>query len=119
VYFDLLSTTGLISNAQASLTDLVRAEAMEHFWILFWGVLPVVANQAVAHAADNFSIALDKPMDFVPLRKASMDLGRACRRALGTAWNIGFEEYPKGDAAIAKPVPSRAEFYPSEGQFSA
>jgi hypothetical protein len=120
VYFDLLSTTALISNRITEPDkDPIRAQAMEHFWILFWGVLPVVANQAVAHAADDFSVALDNPMDFVPLRNASMDLARACRGALGTAWNIGFEKYAKSDAAIAKPVPEKEEFYPSAGQFSA
>lgn len=110
VYFDLLSTTSLIANRITDPNaDPERAKAMEHFWVLFWGALPVVANKDVAIAADAFSVALDKPMDFVPLRNASMDLARACRSALGTAWNIGLEEYEKTDKATAKQVPDRSE----------
>ena len=115
VYFDLLSTTSLIANRiTLPNEDLERAKAIEHFWVLFWGALPVVANKDVAVAADAFSVALDEPMNFVPLRNASMDLARACRSALGTAWSIGLEQYDKSDESIAK-VPDRSEFYPKSG----
>lgn len=86
VYFDLLDTTSLIANRITDpKDDLQRAHAMEKFWLLFWDPLPVVANKDVAIAADAFSVALDQSMDFVQLRNASMDLARACRRALVAA----------------------------------
>jgi hypothetical protein len=119
VYFDLLSTTAFIANRVTEPSDDPdRKHAIEHFWCLFWGPLPVVANQKVAVAADAFSVALDKPMDFIPLRNASMDLARACRVALGIAWSIGLEEYSKGEAAIAKPIPKLDELYSQSGRYS-
>jgi hypothetical protein len=120
IYFDLLATTSLIANRTTEPhLDPERAKAMEHFWVLFWGALPVVANREVAAAADAFSVALDNPMNFIPLRNASMDLARACRAALGTAWSIGLEQYEKSGAAIARPIPTRDEFYPSSGPYVA
>jgi hypothetical protein len=124
VYFDLLATTSLIAtrepeNEEEQKGIPERDAAIRHFWVLFWGALPMVANQQVAIAADVFSVALDHQDDYVPLRNASMDLARACRLALGTAWNIGLEQYEKGDAAIAKPIPERSEFYPQSGPRSA
>jgi hypothetical protein len=127
VYFDLLSTTSLIANRITEpKADRERAKAIEHFWVLFWGPLPVVADRNVAVAADTFSDALKSPMNFVPLRNASMDLARACRAALGDAWNLGLAEFEKGDAAIAKsnpkvvkPLPKRSKIYPKSGPVSA
>jgi hypothetical protein len=120
IYFDLLDTTSLIANLITDPNnDLRRKEAIQHFWVLFWGSLPVVADKDVAIAADAFSVALDKPMDFVPLRNASMDLARACRKALGEAWSLGLEQFDKSDAAIAKEIPPTEEFYPDAGRYSA
>jgi hypothetical protein len=107
IYFDLLETTSLIANrvptnATQALDDPKRSNAIEHFWVLFWGGLPLVANQEVAAAADKFSEALANPMDFIPLRNASMDLARACRHSLGEAWNIGLEQFPKSNASTAR-----------------
>ncbi len=119
VYFDLLDTTSLIANLITEPdNDLRRREAIQHFWVLFWGSLPVVADKDVAIAADAFSLALDKPMDFVPLRNASMDLARTCRKALGEAWSLGLEQFDKSDAAIAKEIPPTQEFYPDAGRYS-
>ena len=119
IYFDLLGTTSLIANLITDPNqDLRRKEAIQHFWVLFWGPLPVVADKDVAWAADEFSVALDKPMDFVPLRNASMDLARACRKALGDAWSLGLEQFDKTDASIAKEIPTRQEFYPDAGNIS-
>lgn len=116
VYFDLLGTTSLIANRTTDPNqDPERAKAMEHFWALFWGALPVVANKDVAIAADAFSVALLSPMDFVPLRNASMDLARACRSALGTAWSIGLEQYEKTHMATAVQIPDSSKFYPRSG----
>lgn len=113
VYFDLLNATSLIANRMTDPEiDDIRKQAIQTFWVLFWGVLPVVANKDVARAADIFSVALDHPMDFVSLRNASMDLARACRSALGDAWKIGLEQFEKSDEAIAKDVPPAAAFYP-------
>jgi len=123
IYFDLLATTSLIAtrepeNEEEQKGIPERDAAIRHFWVLFWGALPMVANREVAIAADAFSVALDHENDFVPLRNTSMDLARACRQSLGTAWNIGLEQFEKGDAAIAKPIPERSEFYPQSGPYS-
>jgi hypothetical protein len=99
IYFDLLSTTALISNGNPD--DLDHAKAREHFWILFWGALPMVATEDVAAKVDAFSIALDNPQDGIRLRNASMDLARACRRSLGEAWNIRLQEFPKSKNSTA------------------
>jgi hypothetical protein len=61
-------------------------------------------------------VALDKPMDFAPLRNASMDLARACRKALGEAWSLGLEQFDKTDAAIARGIPPTEGFYPDAGR---
>src|ERR1700731_1570362 len=92
IYFDLLATTSFIATREPENDEEKkgmpeRDAAIRHFWVLFWGALPMVANQEVAIAADTFSVALDNENDFIPLRNASMDLARACRQALGTAWN--------------------------------
>lgn len=100
IYFDLLSTTALISTRDPK--EPVRENAEAHFWVLFWGAVPMVANQDVAACVDAFSEALDTPEDGVKLRNASMDLARACRRSLGEAWNIGLQQFPKSDTGIAK-----------------
>jgi hypothetical protein len=124
IYFDLLATTSLIATREPENESEKngipeRDAAIRHFWVLFWGALPMVANKEVAIAADAFSVALDHQEDFVPLRNASMDLARACRQALGTAWNLGLAQFEKGDAAIAKPLPERSGFYPQSGPYSA
>lgn len=123
IFFDLLATTSFIATREPENEEEKkglpeRDAAIRHFWVLFWGALPMVANQQVAIAADAFSVALDKQDDFIPLRNASMDLARACRQALGTAWNLGIAEFEKGDAAIAKPLPERSEIYPQSGPYS-
>lgn len=119
IYFDLLDTTSLIANKITNPNiDVIRQAAIQHFWVLFWGPLPVVANKDVSIAADRFSVALDNPMEFVPLRNASMDLARACRSALGDAWSIGLEQFAKSDAAIAKDIPGKNEFYPESGPYA-
>jgi hypothetical protein len=116
VYFDLLGTTSLIANRTTDPNaDPERAKAIEHFWVLFWGALPVVANKDVAAEADIFSVALKNPMDFVPLRNASMDLARACRTALGEAWSIGLEQFAKSEAATAMELPEVSELYKYSG----
>jgi hypothetical protein len=124
IYFDLLATTSFIATREPENEEErkgipEREAAIRHFWVLFWGTLPLVANQEVAIAADAFSVALDHQDDFVPLRNASMDLARACRQALGTAWNLGLARFDKGDAAIAKPLPERSQIYPQSGPVSA
>jgi|ERR1017187_2090366 hypothetical protein len=93
VYFDLLSTTALISTRERNDPDRELAEA--HFWVLFWGAVPMVANQEVAKAVDVFSEALEVSNDDVRRRNASMDLARACRRSLGEAWNINLQNVTK------------------------
>lgn len=124
IYFDLLATTSLIATREPENEDEKdgvpeREAAIRHFWVLFWGALPMVANKEVAIAADAFSVALDNPNDFISLRNASMDLARACRQALGEAWNLGLAQFDKGEAAIAKPIPERSQLYPRSGPFSA
>jgi hypothetical protein len=100
IYFDLVSTTALISTSGK--TDPAWAPAVDHFWVLFWGPVPMVADQGVSKMVDVFSVALDNPDDEITLRNASMDLARACRLSLGEAWKIGLQDYPKTKAGTAK-----------------
>src|ERR1022692_4253976 len=100
IYFDLLSTTALISTSGKE--DAAWGPAVDHFWVLFWGAVPMVADQGVSGMVDAFSEALDNPDDEVALRNASMDLARACRRSLGEAWNMGLQQFPKSEAGTAK-----------------
>ena len=91
VYFDLLNTTAILSNRTVGEPEWWTAS--NHFWILFWGVVPVVADEAVGAAVNYFSECLDDPgaQNGIPLRNASMDLARACRSSLGEAWASRFE----------------------------
>jgi hypothetical protein len=99
IYFDLVSTTSLISNGNSD--DLDHAKAREHFWILFWGALPMVATKEVAVAADAFSVALEDLTNDVALRNASMDLARACRRSLGKSWDVYMDDFDVSKASTA------------------
>jgi hypothetical protein len=82
VYYQLVSSTSTIRNNDAS--DPMRREAQTQFWWLYWGVVPMVADDQVAEVVDSFSDALlDHPNDGVLLRNTSMNLARACRKSLG------------------------------------
>jgi hypothetical protein len=80
VYYKLLSATATIGNTAPG--DPKRIEAEAEFWLLFWGVVPMVADDEVGAAVNAFSVALDDPADGVALRNASMNLARACRKSL-------------------------------------
>ena len=81
----MLETTAFISNQQ---NTPGWDKAVDHFWILFWGSVPVVADEQVSKAVDRFADALDTPNIYegIPLRNASMELARACRRSLAETW---------------------------------
>jgi hypothetical protein len=82
VYFQLVSTTSTLANSNPS--GPAWKEAEEQFWWLFWGVVPMVADDQVGSAVDAFHHAiLDHREDGVLLRNLSMDLARACRISLG------------------------------------
>jgi hypothetical protein len=93
IYFDLVTTTAMIGNRRRKDPDRIKAE--KHFWVLFWGPLPMVANEEVANAIDDFSVAMDTPEDGIRLRNTSMNLARACRHELGEAWNRPLEPLQK------------------------
>lgn len=94
VYFDLLKTTAFISNRY---NRPGWQKAVDHFWILFWGAIPIVADEQVATALDDFADKLDHPDvdEGIPLRNASMELARACRRSLAETWDTYLMEYEK------------------------
>ncbi|MEH2485874.1 hypothetical protein [Bradyrhizobium sp. AZCC 2230] len=82
VYFQLVSATSMIGIRDRN--DPVRRDAETQFWHLFWGAVPMVADDHVAKALDEFSIVLDQtPDENVLLRNLSMNLSTACRRSLG------------------------------------
>jgi hypothetical protein len=82
IYFQLVSSTSTIGTMDKFEQSWQEAETQ--FWWLFWGALPMVADEQVAAAADAFSVALDEhPDDGVLLRNTSMSLARACRKSLG------------------------------------
>jgi hypothetical protein len=81
VYFQLVSATSTIGNKDRS--NPLRQEAETQFWQLYWGAVPMVADDQVALAVDAFSIALDDPDNGILLRNTSMNLARACRQSLG------------------------------------
>jgi hypothetical protein len=82
VYFELVSATSTIGNRDKS--EESRKEAERQFWWLFWGVLPMVADEQVGSAVNAFSVALDEHRDDgILLRNTSMDLATACRKSLG------------------------------------
>ena len=104
IYFDLLSTTALLANRN-NIEDPDRVEAEKHFWVLFWGAIPMVADEGVSAALDRFAETLDKlekpgdPQKGIAMRNASMDLARACRRSLGESWNVPLQHYEKSNQA--------------------
>ena len=98
VYCKLVTATSTIANRNMS--DKKRKESVDDFWLLYWGELPLVADEAVGKAADTFSeILFHTPKKNVDLRNKSMDLARACRRSLG------FQESTEGASADTRPMP--------------
>jgi hypothetical protein len=105
VYYQLVSHTATIGTRDGDIRDHLREVAEEQFWLLYWGVVPMVADDQVGKAVDAFSDALqefydfrevyeainnqdpdkkkEKEKKFVNLRNKSMDLARACRKSLG------------------------------------
>jgi hypothetical protein len=89
VYFELVSATSTIGNKGRD--DPLWREAEQQFWWLFWGAVPMVADDQVGAAVNSFSAALsadpdvssDDPDNGIRLRNASMDLAKACRKSLG------------------------------------
>jgi hypothetical protein len=82
VYFQLVSSTSTIANSDPN--GPVWKEAEDQFWWLFWGVVPMVADDQVGAAVNAFSdVVSDHREDGVLLRNLSMGLARACRVSLG------------------------------------
>jgi hypothetical protein len=98
VYFRLVSVTATIGNVGVKSKE--RRDAELQFWQLYWGDVPLVADDQVAMAIDAFSDALYLPEGLnendrgVVIRNASMNLARACRASLG---------FP-GPSVVAPPV---------------
>jgi hypothetical protein len=82
IYFQLVSAASTIGNRVRD--EQIRVDAEVQFWWLFWGSLPMMADEPVGAAANAFSIALDEHGDDgILLRNESMNLTRACRKSLG------------------------------------
>lgn len=87
VYYRLVSTTATISNGDPD--DPKRDVACARFWRLYWGAVPLVADQQVSAAVDQFmnEMASSEPITGeqrdINLRNSSMNLARACRNSLG------------------------------------
>lgn len=96
IYLELVKTTAILSNRQG---HPEWEEAAKNFWVMFWGVIPMVADRGVAVAIDQFAATFDKVEDEIAMRNASMDLARACRKSLGESWNTDFQLYAKSDRA--------------------
>jgi len=74
----------LMTTAKHRALDRLRQDAETQFEYLYYGAVPMVADDQVARAVDAFVIALDQtPDDKIVLSNLSMDLARACRRSLG------------------------------------
>lgn len=84
IYGQLISATSTIANSDPASDQRKAAET--HFWTLFWGPLPIVADLEVGSAVNQFHVAIcDNRDDGVLLRNLSMQLARACRQSLGYA----------------------------------
>jgi hypothetical protein len=82
VYFQLVSATSTIGNRGSD--DPLRKDAENQFWQLYWGAVPMVADDQVGAAVNAFHDAvLDYKDDGVRLRNLSMNLATACRKSLG------------------------------------
>jgi hypothetical protein len=87
VYFRLVATTAILGNVKLKSPE--RSDAESQFWRLYWGDVPLVADEPVANAIDAFSDALyplENPSEDnhgILIRNASMNLARACRSSLG------------------------------------
>jgi hypothetical protein len=87
VYFRLVATTAILGNV--NLKSPERSDAESQFWRLYWGDVPLVADEPVANAIDAFSDALyplenlSEDNHGILIRNASMNLARACRSSLG------------------------------------
>jgi len=82
VYYQLVAETGNIGINERS--DPSRLKSEREFWRLHWGAVPMVADDEVAVAVDDFADTLAfRPDNAVELMNRSMDLARACRRSLG------------------------------------
>jgi hypothetical protein len=61
----LVSSTSTIANGDPS--GAVWKEAEAQFWWLFWGVVPMVADDQVGSAVNAFSEAVDEHREVKPL----------------------------------------------------
>jgi hypothetical protein len=96
IYLDLVNTTAFISNR---MDEAEWEPTVKHFWVLFWGGIPMVADEGVAKAVDDFADTITDPPDGIAMRNASMNLARACRFSLGESWDVSLDHYAKSDRA--------------------
>ena len=96
VYFNLVNTTAIIANRFG---QPEWEAACRDFWIMFWGAVPMVADEEVSKAVDGFANTFDDPENSVSMRNASMNLARACRSSLGISWNADLQPYAKSSRA--------------------
>lgn len=84
VYSELVGCTAAIATRGDQ--DPKRIAAEERFWELYWGPIPLVADDQVGAAVDVFHLVLARDRyNEELLRNSSMDLAEVCRASLGFA----------------------------------
>ncbi|GJE83865.1 hypothetical protein [Methylorubrum thiocyanatum] len=83
VYVELVQTTAVLGTIE-NRDDPAAIEAARRFWAVFWGMLPLVTDEAVSRLVDEFSeLVADWNTDWIRRRNLSMDIARACRASMG------------------------------------
>ena len=89
IYSKLIHATATLGNYPRDSNEWRAAE--KSFWVLFWGELPLIEDDAVAAMVDKFESAMryeemdsqEEQDNLILLRNLSMDLARTCRKSLG------------------------------------
>lgn len=83
VYMELVDVAAKLSNP-SSFTQAERDATSASFWVLYWGKVPLIADETVSKAVDNFENELcAENRSEIRMRNASMALARACAASLG------------------------------------
>ena len=96
IFLELVNTTAIISTRYGK-DDW--EPAFQRFWTMYWGVIPIVADEEVSIAVDHFADTLDDLKNEIAIRNASMNLARACRQSLGESWDRHFAPYERRQRA--------------------
>ncbi len=89
-YFEASEAASKVANLP---DGVLRAEAVQGFWQLYWGPLAVVEDSEVERAMVNFGRALQSnAADRPALQHASLELAHACRGSLEKQWGAQLGE---------------------------